>query len=292
MGAGNVRNFAKSILNYFAAFSETRFRFSRKLPYEWSDDSFTLDLSVFPSFQSELLGGVAAGAPINLKIEKGKYAIALDPLVVTAEMIGIVQTSLNKDFLLSQVEKAKAKLQEILPDLDPQSIKSKAIAEGLREYNLAFRREMLSHLTDLQARRISDLQAEFGFSTCPPSTFNPQREVQGAYDDLQNLARNRKSIDGYVDEVLGYLRRQNYRFVIFDLHLGLRSFLQLIGARPVYLFFHEISKGQQTYPLFSVEIDPAEGADAIEIRSVRDLVMLQRSSTGVEIPSTSSFNRD
>ena len=40
-----MKNFAKSILNYFAVFNETRFRFSRKLPYEWSDDSFTLDLS-------------------------------------------------------------------------------------------------------------------------------------------------------------------------------------------------------------------------------------------------------
>jgi len=46
LGAGNVRNFAKSVLNYFAAFSETRFRFSRKLPYEWTDDSFTLVLRI------------------------------------------------------------------------------------------------------------------------------------------------------------------------------------------------------------------------------------------------------
>ena len=40
-----MRGFAKSILNYFAAFTETRFRFSRRLPYERSEDSLTLDLS-------------------------------------------------------------------------------------------------------------------------------------------------------------------------------------------------------------------------------------------------------
>jgi hypothetical protein len=285
VGANSVRNFAKSILNYFAAFSETRFRFSRKLPYEWSDDPLTLDFSVFPAFQRELLAAVAAGTPFSLRVENGKYAIALDPLAVTGELVSFVQSSLHKEFLASLVEKAKAKLQEFLPDLEHQEIESRAIAEGLREYNLMFRREMLSHLTTLQAKRISDLQAQFGFTTCPPSTFNPQREVQSAYDDLQNLARNRKSVDGYVDEVLAYLRKQNYRFVIFDLHLGLRSFLQLAGARPVYVFFHEISKEQQKYPLFSVEIDAAEGSDAIEIRSVRDLLMLNT-------PAVNSFEFD
>ncbi len=61
-----MRNFAKSVLNYFAAFSETRFRFSRRLPYEWSEDSFTLDLSVFPDFQRELLAAIAGGTPFRV----------------------------------------------------------------------------------------------------------------------------------------------------------------------------------------------------------------------------------
>jgi len=117
-----------------------------------------------------------------------------------------------------------------------------------REYNLACRREILALLTALQARRIGDLQAELGFTTFPPSTFNPQREVQNAHDSLQNLARKRKSIDGHVNDVLAYLRKQDYRFVIFDLHLGLRSFLQLVGTRSVYAFFREIFKGHQKYP--------------------------------------------
>jgi very-short-patch-repair endonuclease len=280
-----VRNFAKSVLNYFAAFSETRFRFNRKLPYEWSDDSFTLDFSVFPDFQREMLAAIAGSVPFCLRVPKGKYAVALDPVTVTAELTAVVQTNLHGVFLESQVTKAKAKLLEALPDEDPQIIESRALADGLREYNLSFRREMLGCLTALQARRISDLQAELGFTTTPPSTFNPQREVQYAYDCLQNLARNRKSTEGYVNDVLAYLRKQDYRFVIFDLHLGLRSFLQLAGTRPVYAFFHEICKGQQKYPLFSVEIDSVEGNDVIELRSTRDLVMLNT-------PAVNSFEFD
>jgi hypothetical protein len=280
-----VRNFAKSVLNYFAAFSETCFRFSRKLPYEWSEDSLTLDLSVFPDFQRELLAAVARGAPFCLRVAKGDYAVALDPARVTTELATIVQTTLHSAFLESQVAKAKAKLLEAPPNEDPQITEPRALAEGLREYNLAFRREMLGLLTDLQRRRIGDLQAELGFMASPPSTFNPQREVQNAYDGLQSLARNRKNIDGYVDDVLAYLRKQDYRFVIFDLLLGLRSFLQLVGTRPLYAFFHEICKGQQSYPLFSVEIDVVEGGDTIELRSIRDLVMLNT-------PAINSFEFD
>ncbi len=93
MGADDVRNFAKSVLNYFAAFSETRFRFSRKLPYEWSDDSFTLDLSVFPDFQREMLAAMAGGAPFCIRVTKGKYAVALDPTTVTTELAAVVQAS-------------------------------------------------------------------------------------------------------------------------------------------------------------------------------------------------------
>lgn len=34
-----MRNFAKSVLNYFATYTETRFRFATKrLAYQWADD--------------------------------------------------------------------------------------------------------------------------------------------------------------------------------------------------------------------------------------------------------------
>jgi hypothetical protein len=61
-----MRNCAKSILNYFAAFNETRFTFSKKLLYRWSDDLLTLDLAVFPEFEEELLSAVAGNQPIRI----------------------------------------------------------------------------------------------------------------------------------------------------------------------------------------------------------------------------------
>ena len=66
-----MKKFAKSVLNYFATFNETRFRFNKKLLYEWSNDSLTLDFSVFPDFQNVLLASVTEKGPLKFSIAKG-----------------------------------------------------------------------------------------------------------------------------------------------------------------------------------------------------------------------------
>jgi hypothetical protein len=38
-----------------------------------------------------------------MRIEKAKYAIALDPLEVTAELAGMVQANLHQDFLCEEI---------------------------------------------------------------------------------------------------------------------------------------------------------------------------------------------
>ena len=42
-----MKKFTKGLLNYFAAYSETRFQFSAKVGYKWSDDHLSADFSVF-----------------------------------------------------------------------------------------------------------------------------------------------------------------------------------------------------------------------------------------------------
>jgi len=54
-----MKKFAKSILNYFATYTETRFNFRKKIDYKWTDDSLTSDLSVFPDFQKKILDALA-----------------------------------------------------------------------------------------------------------------------------------------------------------------------------------------------------------------------------------------
>ena len=42
----------EGILNYFATFTETRFNFRRLINYKWTNNELTLDLSLFPEFQT------------------------------------------------------------------------------------------------------------------------------------------------------------------------------------------------------------------------------------------------
>ena len=73
-----MEKFTKSILNYFATYTETRFRFDKKIDYFWTDDEFTCDLSIFPDFQNEISQYVQDGIPFDLNIQKGQYTIELE----------------------------------------------------------------------------------------------------------------------------------------------------------------------------------------------------------------------
>ena len=269
-----MRDFAKSILNYFAAFTETRFRFSRRLPYEWSEDSFTLDLSVFPAFQNLLLDSVAQGTRFRMEVRKGEYTVPLDSDALKEALLEELQSRLNQSYLQGCIGKIREKLGEALPKEDPSELDARALSEGLREFNLAFRKQALQSLTEVQNQKLKDLQAELGFSSVPPSSFNPQREVQKIYDDLHNLSSNKTVPEGYAEEVCSYIRDQGFDFVMFDLHPVLRSYNQLIGTQALYVFFHEIAKEDERYPVFSIEVEIRDSESAIVIETVRNVVML------------------
>jgi very-short-patch-repair endonuclease len=281
-----MRDFAKSILNYFAAFSETRFRLNKRLPYEWTDDATTLDLCVFPEFEVELLGSVAAGKPFSLDVPPGRYVVSLEAEAVRTALTELVSAELGSDFLETQICDVQERLQESLPEEEREGIEQRALTEGLRRYNLALRQAVQQALVHLQDSRIEELRAELGFSSVPPSTFNPQREVQRLYDELTAKARGRFDAVGYVEEVLAYLEEQPFAYTIFDLHLCLRRFLEFVGTQTIHAFFHDMAADEgPRYPIFTVEVTGTDGSDAVRIATVRDVLMLNT-------PAINSFEFD
>ena len=50
-----------NILNYFAAFTETRFNFRTLINYRWTNNELTLDLGIFQDFQNKLLQRIMTG---------------------------------------------------------------------------------------------------------------------------------------------------------------------------------------------------------------------------------------
>ena len=269
-----MKNFAKSVLNYFAAFNETRFRFSRKLPYEWSDDSFTLDLSVFPIFQERIVEAVTLGNQFRFEINKGEYVVKLDGGALQKAILAEFNSKLTHDFLSGCIDQVKTRLQETFPDQIPSDLDERAISEGLREYNLACRKLLQQVFTTVQDRKVKELQSELGFEQVPPTSFNPQREIQWLFNEIQSIAREFTKPDGYPEAVAAFIRKQSFDFTMFDLHPILVRYHQLIGTQSTYLFFHEIAKDDQKNPIFTIEIDIDEGNQVVVMRAVRDVIML------------------
>lgn len=269
-----MKNFAKSILNYFAAFNETRFRFGSKLSYEWSDDSFTLDFSVFPDFQKQLIDSIVRGETFQFNIQKDEYSVRLDSNEFKKALLSLFETDLNGVYLESCIEQCRAQLRETDPDKNFSEYEGRAISEGLRRYNLDFRKSALVSLTALQDQKIKTLQSEYAIMHVPVSSFNPQREVQKLFDDLQKLSSTIALNVDYIHEAAKYIESQNFDLVIFDLHALLRRYLQLISSQSLYIFFHEIADDSRKYPLFTVEVIVQEGEQSITFESSRNVVML------------------
>lgn len=54
----------------------------------------------------------------------------------------------------------------------------------------------------------------------------------------------------------------------------MRGYSQLIGTHATYIFFHEISKEAQQYPIFAIEVVVLGEGDAVQLNAFRDVVML------------------
>ncbi|MDI9570585.1 MAG: AAA domain-containing protein [Pseudomonadota bacterium] len=280
-----MKNFAKSILNYFAAFTETRFRFGGRLSYEWSNDALTLDFSVFPVFQKKLLTSIAQGAPFRFEIRMGEYIVRLDSDDFKQALLSRLAEELNIDFLESCIEQCRTRIREADPDKDPTEVESRAFTEGRREYNLVFRKKALESLTSLQDQMIGALKNEYAIMHVPVSSFNPQREVQRLFDELQKLASAAVSPVDFIEAVTAFVENQSFNLVIFDLHALLRRYLQFVTSQSLYVFFHEISGNGGKYPLFTVEAHIQDGDQGIVVESPRDAVMLNT-------PAINSFEFD
>jgi hypothetical protein len=156
--------FAKSILNYFATFNETRFRFSKKVAYTWTSDIFTFDLSVFPNFEAVLLDAVAVNRRLSINVREGEHAVTLDGSSFKTEMASALNGAYGADYLKSCLEKARDQLQttqaaKLLPVDEEAQVQSPASSpefetrvylDGTRQYCLSLRREVGRLLTKLQ----------------------------------------------------------------------------------------------------------------------------------------------
>ena len=91
-------NLPISILNYFAAFTETKFNFRTLINYRWTNNELTLDLSLFQKFQALLVNRVKCGDRTDIAVKKNEYILSLSKNDIQIE----IQKILSNNFVTIQ----------------------------------------------------------------------------------------------------------------------------------------------------------------------------------------------
>lgn len=137
-----------NILNYFAAFTETRFNFRTLINYRWTDNELTFDLGIFQDFQNKLLQRIKTGDKAPLTVKNNEHALSLSGDKVLLEINKALSDKFGLEYLKSCVE------QEIEQALRPQEDNAGAVL-WLRTFNirtstLSFARAIANYTTSLR----------------------------------------------------------------------------------------------------------------------------------------------
>jgi hypothetical protein len=288
---------ASSILNYFAAFTETRFNFRTLINYRWTDDEFTLDLSVFQGFQDQIISRIKSGDYTPLSVKSGEHVLKLSGDRVSLAFLRELAERFGQGYLKSCVnteyEKAAEKNKILvagegglrlaegteLSSLEVEKQNKQSLLEGCRKYNLALRKQMEHILIDLQQQEIARLNEEAGLEHVPASTFNSSNYLKKHFDRLQALARESASPEDYFERVKDYFGKAPEDIVLYDLFISLQTYTRLHAAGTMYLFFHELHRKSENgssegYPLFFVEVTPDPQVNQVKITFPRDLLLI------------------
>jgi superfamily I DNA and/or RNA helicase len=302
-----MENFEKSILNYFAAFTETRFNFQKKTDYQWTDNTLTVDFSVFPEFQNKILTSIKDGNQLSFEIKKGEYAIALEENIFKQVITNHLETSYNLEYLKNCLQQSQDDFQKKYADriilsgkdgnqigsdiLEQENIQREIFLDGTRKFNLSFRKCIKDTLVKLQKDKLEQLKAELRFKHQPMSSLNPLSIEQKIFDLLQELAQkeSKNNLEKYFSQIKEKILQTSFELTIFDLYSVIRKFTPFTSSGNIYIFFHEMflspkdeaaeadkknKKATDKYPLFLIEVEIDELADKLILKSNRDIVII------------------
>ena len=205
-----------TILNYFAAFTETKFNFRTLINYRWTNNELTHDLAIFQNFQDSLLQKIKTGDNTPLTVKNNEHILSLSGDEVLLEINEAISDRFGLDYLKTCVNQEFTKRAErntalvatekgLQPakdaDLSKEDVKQhneQAFHDGCRKYNLAFRKKIELILIELQEKKISRLKQDIGVDHVPSSTFNSANYLKKHFDALQALAQDNRTEEEYL----------------------------------------------------------------------------------------------
>jgi hypothetical protein len=291
-----TNSLATSILNYFAAFTETKFNFRTLINYRWTNDELTLDLSIFQDFQDVLLQRIKNGDDTPLTVKNGEHILTLSGDEVLLELNKALSSKFGLDYLKACIKQESEKRAErntaliatekgLLPakeaDLSQEEVikhNEQAFLDGCRKYNLALRKQFELILIELQDKKIDHLKEELGIDQIPPSTFNSANYLKKHFDALQAIARDKRAEEDYFNSVRNYFKEGIEDIILYDLFTSIQKYARYNTIGAIYLFFHELSRRTNNntaegYPIFFIEANLAPGTREVVVSFTRDLLL-------------------
>ena len=257
-----MENFTKSILNYFAAYNETRFRFTTKIAQMWSNDELTLNLSVFPDFQDEIIKSIRGKNTVDLKIKKLEYKVEIPYKKFKQELKPLI----NKDLLLKIINTIRSEIEDSEIEDDE---------EIYRLFAIQFRKDFSNILLNLQEKEKDRIIAENNLEYLPLSTLNTVQIEQYVFEEIIKISKITDSDNNFIDSVTTFLSDYKPDLILFDLYTLLLGYSQYVGTQSLYIYFHNFFVGDQVHPLIAIEVDlTTKAKEEFEIRASRDLVYI------------------
>ena len=292
-----MSQFVKSILNYYAAFTETRFSNKSTLNYKWLDDAnLTLDLSFFTDFFRTWVAKLENNDLSPVDVCANQYKIEIPSSRFRTKLSELLDGTFNQECL----QKYLADEKEGKELKSPEEIRE-AYLEAARSYNLALRKGIEHIVHTLQREEITAIQQQFRATRLPSPTFNVPKFSQDIYDALQQTASECVDEAEYFPKAVSSLKERDYGIVLYDLLILLKQFSVVGSFGTSYLFLGSIRQekdGSPDYPLSFIEISvDAAMTDCVRLNIPRDLVMLNTPAINsfefqnvLTIPRAASFS--
>ena len=288
-----MKNLPKEILNYFATFTETRFNFRRLINYKWTNNELTLDLSLFPEFQLTLLKKIKEGDLSPVVIKQGEYTILITKELLLVEIEKLLKGKFNKDYLEKCILTEYAQVAEqnkifivggngdlmLARDTDEGKTllaqqKELSQKEGIRTFNIAFRRQLEKLLNELQSKIINQKKDELNIEYVPSSIFGVANYVTQQFEQLKRIGGNFSECEQYIADVLKHFSESIEDIVIYDLYYNLQKYSDFAQLGSLFVFFHMLERASEAYPLYFVEIEYRTSNSEVTLSFPRNLMLL------------------
>lgn len=282
-----MKKLTKSLLNYYAAFNETRFRFTTKINYAWTDDYQTLDFSLFPEFSKQIVEKISLQQEIEFDIKNNDYALFLDQDEFKNVTVEKITKGYGDEYLRNCINQAKEKMSEKTIIVGNEVVKvdtsapeniQKYTDEGIKTYAASIRKLVRNTLTDLQIKKREEI-LEGGTGSTVDFSFNPNLIEQQIFDSILKIFDKTKNTDHLIDQVLTNIKDATFNLKLLDIFLLIDAFRRARGSGGMYLFFHELQLKESKYPLFYIEIDISQkDQDTFTVKNIRNLLNLNVSA--------------